>query len=87
MKWYQMQWAQKYWGTAARKRYQRYLQFDAWKTKRNAVLHAASFRCRWCSARATEVQDLQTYLFGFPFSVLYSSLSWQVGVFSGYPSV
>lgn len=34
MKWYQMQWAQKYWGKAARERYRRYLQSDAWKTKR-----------------------------------------------------
>ena len=60
MKWYQMQWAQKYWGIAARKRYQRYLQSDAWRTKRKAVLHAAGFRCRRCSARATEVHH-ETY--------------------------
>ena len=34
MKWYQMRWAQKYWGKEARERYQRYLQSDTWKTKR-----------------------------------------------------
>ncbi len=32
MKWYQMRWAQKYWGKEARERYRRYLQSDAWKT-------------------------------------------------------
>ena len=36
MKWYQMRWAQKYWGKEARERYRRYLQSDAWKTKRQA---------------------------------------------------
>ena len=38
MKWYLMRWAQKYWGKEARERYRRYLQSDAWKTKRKAVL-------------------------------------------------
>ena len=50
MKWYQMQWGQKYWGKEATERYRRYLQSDAWKTKRNAVLRAAKFRCRQCKA-------------------------------------
>ena len=60
MKWYQMRWAQKYWGKEARERYQRYLQSDAWKTKRKAVLQAAGFRCRRCGKRATEVHH-ETY--------------------------
>ena len=60
MKWYQMQWAQKYWGKEARERYRRYLQSDAWKTKRKAVLQAAGFRCRRCGAPATEVHH-ETY--------------------------
>lgn len=60
MKWYQMRWAQKYWGKAARERYRRYLQSDAWKTKRKAVLQAAGFRCRRCGAPATEVHH-ETY--------------------------
>ena len=60
MKWYQMRWAQKYWGKEARERYQRYLQSDAWKTKRKAVLQAAGFRCRRCGAPATEVHH-ETY--------------------------
>ena len=60
MKWYQMQWAQKYWGKEARERYRRYLQSDAWKTKRKAVLQAAGFRCRRCRAPATEVHH-ETY--------------------------
>ena len=60
MKWYQMRWAQKYWGKAARERYRRYLQSDAWKTKRKAVLHAAGFRCRQCGAPATEAHH-ETY--------------------------
>ena len=55
-----MQWAQKYWGKAARKRYRRYLQSDAWKTKRKAVLQASGFRCRRCGAPATEVHH-ETY--------------------------
>ena len=38
MKWYQMRWAQKYWGKEARERYRRYLQSDAWKAKRKSVL-------------------------------------------------
>ena len=50
MKWYQMQWAQKYWGKEARERYRRYLQSDAWKAKRKSVLQAAGFRCRRCGA-------------------------------------
>ena len=41
MKWYQMRWAQKYWGKEARERYRRYLQSDTWKTKRKSVLQAA----------------------------------------------
>ena len=53
MKWYQMRWAQKYWEKEARERYRRYLQSDAWKTKRKAVLQAAGFRCRRCRAPAT----------------------------------
>ncbi len=57
---HQMRWAQKYWGKAARERYQRYLQSDAWKTKRKAVLHAAGFRCRRCGVPATEVHH-ETY--------------------------
>ena len=60
MKWYQMQWAQKYWGKEARERYRRYLQSDTWKTKRKAVLRAAGFRCRQCGATATEVHH-ETY--------------------------
>ena len=60
MKWYQMRWAQKYWGKEARERYRRYLQSDAWKTKRKAVLQAAGFRCRRCGAPATEVHH-ETY--------------------------
>ena len=43
MKWYQMRWAQKYWGKEARERYQRYLQSDAWQTKRKSVLQAAVY--------------------------------------------
>ena len=35
MKWYQMRWAQKYWGKEAK---ERYLQSDAWEAKRKAVL-------------------------------------------------
>ena len=60
MKWYQMRWAQKYWGKEARERYRRYLQSDAWKTKRKSVLQAAGFRCRRCGAPATEVHH-ETY--------------------------
>ena len=60
MKWYQMRWAQKYWGKEARERYRRYLQSDAWKTKRKSVLQAAGFRCRRCRAPATEVHH-ETY--------------------------
>ena len=60
MKWYQMRWAQKYWGKEARERYRRYLQSDTWKTKRKAVLQAAGFRCRRCGAPATEVHH-ETY--------------------------
>ena len=60
MKWYQMRWAQKYWGKEARERYRRYLQSDAWKIKRKAVLRAAGFRCRRCGALATEVHH-ETY--------------------------
>ena len=60
MKWYQMRWAQKYWGKEARERYRQYLQSDAWKTKRKSVLQAAGFRCRRCGARATEVHH-ETY--------------------------
>ena len=60
MKWYQMRWAQKYWGKEARERYRRYLQSDAWKTKRKAVLQASGFRCRRCGAPATEVHH-ETY--------------------------
>ena len=60
MKWYQMRWAQKYWGKEARERYRRYLQSDTWKTKRKAVLQTAGFRCRRCGAPATEVHH-ETY--------------------------
>ena len=60
MKWYQMRWAQKYWGKEARECYRRYLQSDAWKTKRKSVLQAAGFRCRRCGAPATEVHH-ETY--------------------------
>ena len=60
MKWYQMRWAQKYWGKEARERYRRYLESDAWKTKRKAVLHASGYRCRQCGAPATEVHH-ETY--------------------------
>ena len=60
MKWYQMQWAQKYWGKEARERYRQYLQSDAWKAKRKSVLQAAGFRCRRCGAPATEVHH-ETY--------------------------
>ena len=60
MKWYQMRWAQKYWGKEARERYRRYLQSDTWKIKRKAVLQAAGFRCRRCGAPATEVHH-ETY--------------------------
>ena len=60
MKWYQMRWAQKYWGKEARERYRRYLQSNAWKTKRKTVLQAARFRCRRCGAPATEVHH-ETY--------------------------
>ena len=60
MKWYQMRWAQKYWGKEARERYRRYLQSDAWKAKRKSVLQAAGFRCRRCGAPATEVHH-ETY--------------------------
>ena len=55
MKWYQMQWAQKYWGKESRQRYQTYLQSDAWRVKRKEILKAAGYRCRRCGARATEV--------------------------------
>ena len=60
MKWYQMRWAQKYWGKEARERYRRYLQSDAWKAKRKSVLQASGFRCRQCGAPATEVHH-ETY--------------------------
>ena len=60
MKRYQMRWAQKYWGKAARERYRRYLHSEAWKTKRKTVLQAAGFRCRRCGAPATEVHH-ETY--------------------------
>ena len=60
MKWYQMRWAQKYWGKEARERYRRYLQSGTWKTKRKAVLQAARFRCRRCGSPATEVHH-ETY--------------------------
>ena len=60
MKWYQMRWAQKYWGKDAAKRYEKYLQSDAWKEKRKTILKAAGFRCRKCGARATEVHH-ETY--------------------------
>ena len=60
MKWYQMQWAKKYWGKEARQRYQSYLQSDDWKAKRNAVLKAARYRCRRCGAPANEVHH-ETY--------------------------
>jgi len=55
MKWYQMRWAQKYWGSAAREKYQKYLQSDAWQQKRASILKLAGYTCRWCGARATEV--------------------------------
>ena len=35
-----MQWVQKYWEKEVRERYQRYLQSDAWKTKRKSVTQA-----------------------------------------------
>ena len=60
MKWYQMRWAQKYWGQDAAKRYEKYLQSDAWKEKRNTILKAAGYRCRKCGERATEVHH-ETY--------------------------
>ena len=60
MKWYQMQWAQKYWGKESRQRYQTYLQSDVWKAKRKEVLKVAGYRCRRCGARATEVHH-ETY--------------------------
>ena len=47
-------------GKEARERYRRYLQSDAWKAKRKAVLQAAGFRCRRCGAPATEVHH-ETY--------------------------
>ena len=50
----------KYWCKEARERYQRYLQSDAWKAKRKAVLQASGFRCRRCGAPATEVHH-ETY--------------------------
>ena len=60
MKWYQMRWAQKYWGKESRQRYQTYFQSDVWKAKRKEVLKAAGYRCRRCGARATEVHH-ETY--------------------------
>ena len=68
MKWYQMQWAQKYWGKEARERYRRYLQSDAWKTKRKAVLQAAGFRCYRCGTPAAEVHHftVNRCAIGFP---------------------
>ena len=60
MKWYQMRWAQKYWGKEARERYRRYLQSDAWKAKRKSVLQVAGFRCCRCGAPVTEVHH-ETY--------------------------
>ena len=60
MKWYQMRWAQKYWGTAAKEKYRSYLNSDAWKAKRAQVLKAAGGKCRRCGARATEVHH-ETY--------------------------
>ena len=56
MKWYQMRWAQKYWGKEARERYRRYLQSDAWKASENPFYRfSAGFRCRRCGAPDTEV--------------------------------
>ena len=60
MKWYQMKWAQKYWGKAEREKYQQYLKSDAWKNKRAAILKKAGYKCRRCGARATEVHH-ETY--------------------------
>ena len=60
MKWYQMRWAQKYWGKEARERYRRYLQSDTWKAKRKAVLQASGYRCHQCGSPATEVHH-ETY--------------------------
>ena len=60
MKWYQMRWAQKYWGQAARDKYQKYLQSDAWQEKRATILKMSGYRCRRCGARATEVHH-ETY--------------------------
>ena len=59
MKWYQMRWAQKYWGKESRQRSQTYLQSDAWKANRKEVLKAGYCCCR-CGARATEVHH-ETY--------------------------
>ena len=60
MKWYQICWAQKYWGKAARAKYQKYLQSDMWQQKRASVLKLAGYTCRRCGARATEVHH-ETY--------------------------
>ena len=50
----------KYWDPAERERYRRYLNSDAWKAKRAAVLKAAGGKCRRCGALATEVHH-ETY--------------------------
>ena len=60
MKWYQMKWAQKYWGKAEREKYQQYLKSETWKNKRTAILKKAGHKCRRCRARATEVHH-ETY--------------------------
>ena len=65
MKWYQMRWAQKYWGKEARERYRRYLQSDTWKTKRKAVLQVLRripMSAMRCTRNRSASRDLQTHL-------------------------
>ena len=64
MKWYQMRWAQKYWGKEARVRYQRYLQSDAWKAKRQVRFTSRQIPMPsvWCARNGGPPRDLQTDL-------------------------
>ena len=65
MKWYQMRWAQKYWGKEAKERYRRYLQSEAWKKKRKAVLQVLRripMPPVWCPRYRSTSRKLQANL-------------------------
>ena len=55
MKWYQMKWAQKYWGKAEREKYQQYLKSDAWKNKRTAILKKAGYNVCFSADRPYKI--------------------------------